>query len=115
MFDGDPQARAKDRDRDRAVYVVDAALRNGQITQQDRDLRVERARAAHTIGELETLTHDIASPPAPVPPTAVVPPPVAPWRADPRDPGSTPRSPVSPPTSTARHRPPPRPSPPAPG
>ena len=78
MFDGDPQARAKDRDRDRAVYVVDAALRNGQITQQDRDLRVERARAAHTIGELETLTHDIASPPVPLPPTAIVPPPVAP-------------------------------------
>ena len=94
MFDGDPQARAKDRDRDRAVYVVDAALRNGQITQQDRDLRVERARAAHTIGELETLTHDIASPPAPVPPTAVVPPPVAPVvttppAPNPYDPGST--------------------------
>jgi hypothetical protein len=78
VFDGDPQARAKDRDRDRAVYVVDAARRNGQITQQDRDLRVERARAAHTIGELETLTHDIASSPAPLPPTAVVPPPAAP-------------------------------------
>jgi len=73
VFDGDPQARAKDRDRDRAVYVVDAALRNGQITQQDRDLRVERARAAHTIGELETLTHDIASPPVPLPPTAAPP------------------------------------------
>ena len=78
MFDGDPQARAKDRDRDRAVYVVDAALRNGQISQQDRDLRVERARAAHTIGELDTLTHDIASPPTLVPATAVVPPPVPP-------------------------------------
>jgi hypothetical protein len=78
VFDGDPQARAKDRDRDRAVYVVDAALRNGQITQQDRDLRVERARAAHTIGELETLTHDVASSPAALPPTAVVPPPDSP-------------------------------------
>jgi hypothetical protein len=78
VFDGDPQARAKDRDRDRAVYVVDAALRNGQITQQDRDLRVERARAAHTIGELETLTHDLASSPAALPPTAVVPPPASP-------------------------------------
>ena len=92
MFDGDPQARAKDRDRDRAVYVVDAALRNGQISQQDRDLRVERARAAHTIGELETLTHDIASPPAPLPATAVVPPPpVAPvvTAPNPYDPGST--------------------------
>jgi hypothetical protein len=93
VFDGDPQARAKDRDRDRAVYVVDAALRNGQITQQDRDLRVDRARAAHTIGELDTLTHDIASPPAPVSAAAVVPPPpvapAAPTPPNPYDPGST--------------------------
>ena len=91
MFDGDPQARVKDRDRDRAVYVVDAALRNGQISQQDRDLRVERARAAHTIGELDVLTRDIAAPPAPVPPTAVVPPPApppAPAAPNPYDPGS---------------------------
>ena len=110
MFDGDPQARAKDRDRDRAVYVVDAALRNGQITQQDRDLRVERARAAHTIGELETLTHDIASAPAPLPPDRRR---AAPGGARPAPTDA--RSPVSPPTSTARHRPPRRPSPPAPG
>ncbi len=74
MFDGDPQARVKDRDRDRATYVIDAALRNGQITQQDRDLRVGQVRAAATIGELVGLTRDIAAPPAPVPPTAVVPP-----------------------------------------
>ena len=96
MFDGDPQARVKDRDRDRAVYVVDAALRNGQISQQDRDLRVERARAAHTIGELDALTRDIAARPAPVPATAVVPPPApaaastpAPPAPNPYDPGST--------------------------
>ncbi len=75
VFDGDPQARAKDRDRDRATYVIDAALRGGRITQQDRDLRVERASSAATIGELEALTRDLATPPAPVPPTAVVPPP----------------------------------------
>ena len=74
MFDGDPHDRAKDRDRDRAVYVIDAALRNGQITPQDRDLRVERARSAVTVGELGGLVRDIATPPAPVPPTAVVPP-----------------------------------------
>ena len=74
MFDGDPQARVKDRDRDRATYVIDAALRNGQITQQDRDLRVERVSAAATVGELAALTRDIAAPPAPVPATAVVPP-----------------------------------------
>jgi hypothetical protein len=74
VFDGDPQARVKDRDRDRATYVIDAALRNGQITQQDRDLRVDRVRAAATVGDLAGLTRDIAAPPAPVPPTAVVPP-----------------------------------------
>lgn len=94
MFDGDPQARAKDRDRDRAVYVVDAALRNRQITQQDRDLRVERARAAHTIGDLQALTRDIATPPAPLPPTALVPPPTppppgTPPAPNPYDPGAT--------------------------
>ncbi len=75
MFDGDPQARAKDRDRDSAIYVIDAALRNGQISAQDRDLRVERVRSAATVGELGSLVRDIATPPAPVPPTAVVPPP----------------------------------------
>ncbi len=74
MFDGDPQARVKDRDRDRATYVIDAALRNGQITQQDRDLRVERVRAAATVGELAALTRDVAAAPSPVPTTAVVPP-----------------------------------------
>jgi hypothetical protein len=88
VFVGDPQARVKDRDRDRAVYVVEAALRNGQISQQDRDLRVERARGAHTIGELDVLVRDIAAPPASVPPTAVVPPP-PPVTANPYDPGST--------------------------
>jgi hypothetical protein len=75
VFDGDPQARAKDRDRDQAVYVISAALRNGQISQQDHDLRVERVRASSTVGELDGLVRDIATaPPAPLPPTAVVPP-----------------------------------------
>ena len=74
MFDGDPQARVKDRDRDRAVYVIDAALRNGQISQADRDLRVERAHSAATTGELASLVGDIAAPPPLVPPTALVPP-----------------------------------------
>ncbi len=74
MFDGDPQARAKDRDRDRAVYVIAAAHRNGQISQQDHDLRVERVRSSTTVGELEGLVRDIATAPAPLPPTAVVPP-----------------------------------------
>ena len=77
MFDGDPQARVKDRDRDRATYVIDAALRGGQITRQDRDLRVERVRAAATAGELEALTRDLAAPAVPLPATAMVPPVIA--------------------------------------
>ncbi len=85
MFDGDPHDRAKDRDRDRAIYVIDAALRNGQITSQDRDLRVERARSAATVGELGSLVRDIATPPAPLPATAVVPP-VTAAPASPADP-----------------------------
>jgi Domain of unknown function (DUF1707) len=89
VFDGDPHERAKDRDRDRATYVIDAALRNGQITQQDRDLRAERVRSAATIGELASLTRDIATPPAPVPPTAVVPPARVPTPPDPYGPGSS--------------------------
>jgi hypothetical protein len=78
VFDGDPQARVKDRDRDRAIYVIDAALRNHQISQQDRDLRLERVRSASTVGELDLLVRDIAAAPAPPPATAIVPPPPAP-------------------------------------
>jgi hypothetical protein len=82
VFDGDPQARVKDRDRDRAIYVIDAALRNHQISQQDRDLRLERVRSASTVGELDLLVRDISATPAPPPATAIVPPPPAP-AADP--------------------------------
>lgn len=91
VFEGDPHERAKDRDRDRATYVIDAALRNGQITQQDRDLRSERVRSAVTVGELASLTRDIAAAPAAVPPTAVVPPAAAPTPTppDPYGPGSS--------------------------
>jgi Domain of unknown function (DUF1707) len=80
VFEGDPQARVRDRDRDRAVYVIEAALRNGQVTQQDRDLRVERVKASQTIGELEVLTRDLVATGVPVPLTAVVPPPADPIR-----------------------------------
>jgi hypothetical protein len=91
VFSGDPQARVKDRDRDRATYVVDAALRNQQITQQDRDLRVERIRSAATVGELEGIVRDIAAAPAPVPaapPPVVTPPAPTPAPADPYAPGA---------------------------
>jgi len=89
VFDGDLQARAKDRDRDRATYVIDAALRNHQISQQDRDLRVERVRSAATVGELDALVRDIAVAPAPPPATAIVPPVAAPAPAPAADPYAT--------------------------
>jgi hypothetical protein len=99
VFEGDLQARAKDRDRDRAVYVIAAALRNGQISQQDHDLRVERVRASSTIGELDGLVRDIATAPAPLPATAVVPPRVP---ASPTD-GTVPADLYGPPPS-AKHK-----------
>ncbi len=67
VFDGDPHERAKDRDRDGAAYVIDAALRNGRISQQDHDLRIERAKSAATVGELAVLVRDIAVAPEPQP------------------------------------------------
>jgi hypothetical protein len=63
VFDGDPQARVKDRDRDRATYVIEAALRNGQISQQDRDLRLERVTSSQTVGELDALVRDLGAVP----------------------------------------------------
>jgi len=73
VFEGDPQQRAKDRDKDAAVYVIAAALRGGRISQQDHDLRIERARSSATVGELAALVRDIENlPPASAPPAAPV-------------------------------------------
>ncbi|MEO6510730.1 MAG: DUF1707 domain-containing protein, partial [Nocardioides sp.] len=100
VFSGDPQARVKDRDRDRAVYVVDAALRNHQISQQDRDLRVERVRSAATVGELEGIVRDIVAAPTPVPTTAIVPPAPVPVATPAASPAATP-APTAAPTAPA--------------
>lgn len=58
--------RAKDADRDRYVEVIEAAYVDGQIGEQDRELRVSRALSAETLGELETLTRDLQNRPVPV-------------------------------------------------
>ncbi|NPD03508.1 DUF1707 domain-containing protein [Nocardioides sp. zg-1308] len=54
--------RAKDADRDRFVELIEAAYVDGQLGTEDRELRVSRALAAETLGELETLTHDLQRP-----------------------------------------------------
>ena len=55
--------RAKDEDRDRFVELIEAAYVDGQIGDQDRELRVSRALSAATLDELETLTRDLQRPP----------------------------------------------------
>ena len=49
----------KDGERERFVALIGAAYADGQIGEADRDLRLDRARAADTRDELETLTRDL--------------------------------------------------------
>jgi hypothetical protein len=69
-----PDQRARDKDRDAAIEVVEAAWADGQIIEADRDKRVEELLRAQTLGEIQMLTHDLQPPaaaPAPVPVEAV--------------------------------------------
>ena len=81
----DPNKKARDADRDAAIDVVEAAYVNGQITQADSELRVERLRQAGTVGEVQTMVRDLRPPEeepgvsrlaplAPQPPAGAVPP-----------------------------------------
>lgn len=71
--------RAKDADRERYVEVIEAAYVDGQLGDQDRDLRVSRALTAETLDELDALTRDLQN----QPPAVVVPPTPAPRVAAP--------------------------------
>ena len=51
--------RAKDADRDRYVEIIEAAYGDGQLGEQDRELRVSRALTAETLDELDALTRDL--------------------------------------------------------
>lgn len=51
--------RAKDADRDRYVEIIEAAYVDGQLGEQDRELRVSRALTAETLDELDALTRDL--------------------------------------------------------
>jgi len=75
--------RARDADRERYVEVIETAYVDGQLGDQDRELRISRALTAETLDELDGLTRDLQNQPAPVvvrptPPPVVVQPPSAP-------------------------------------
>ena len=53
---------ARDKDRDAAIKLVEAAWANGQIVEADRDKRVEELRRAETLTEVQMLTHDLQPP-----------------------------------------------------
>jgi Domain of unknown function (DUF1707) len=65
-----PDERARDKDRDAAIKLVEAARASGRIIEADRDKRVEELRRAQTLGEIQMLTNDLqssAGTPAPAP------------------------------------------------
>ncbi len=74
-----PDRRARDKDRDEAIELVEAAWADGQIVEADRDKRVEELLRAQTLSEVWMLTRDLqvpstpaqAVPPEPVPPDAM--------------------------------------------
>ncbi|WP_182525886.1 hypothetical protein [Nocardioides dongkuii] len=61
----DSDRRARDRDRDAAIRLVESAWADGQIIELDRDKRVEELHRAQMTREIAILVHDLA--PAPVP------------------------------------------------
>ncbi|RYC07207.1 DUF1707 SHOCT-like domain-containing protein [Nocardioides zhouii] len=58
--------RAKDADRDRYVDILESAYVDGQLGEQDRELRVGRALTAETLDELDALIRDLQNQPSPV-------------------------------------------------
>ncbi len=53
--------KARDADRDRAIDLVKAAWVEGQITEADRDLRVEKLLASTTVAQVHRLVTDLQS------------------------------------------------------
>lgn len=74
-----PDQRARDKDRDAAIEVVEAAWAEGQIVEADRDKRVEELLRAQTLAEVRMLVHDLQPPAqAPAPASAPAPEPAPP-------------------------------------
>ncbi|UPK76999.1 DUF1707 domain-containing protein [Nocardioidaceae bacterium SCSIO 66511] len=69
MSTREPSTRARDADRDRIVARLDEAFVDGQLSDEDRDLRVSQALSARTLGDLDALVGDLQSdePPATTP------------------------------------------------
>ena len=74
-----PEQRARDKDRDAAITMVEAAWADGQIVEADRDKRVEELGRAQTLGEIRMFTQgleptmsDAAPPTPPAPPASPV-------------------------------------------
>lgn len=65
------------------MYALDAAVRQGLITDADRELRAQRVKHAFTVGELTSLVgdlgHEAAAPPVGPPVVYGAPPPVLPF------------------------------------
>ncbi len=77
--------RAKDKDRDDAIRVIEDATARGQIIEADKDKRVQEVRAAGTVGEIELITRGLAAAPAVAAGVSADPPPVS----DPAPPATT--------------------------
>jgi hypothetical protein len=56
--------RASDSDRERVITLLGEAVSDGRLTLGEHSDRVERAYAARTLGELASLTTDLATPTA---------------------------------------------------
>jgi hypothetical protein len=54
--------RPRRRDRRRAQKLVDTAFAEDRLTAADRALRTQRIQAAHTRGDLATITRDLVAP-----------------------------------------------------
>jgi Domain of unknown function (DUF1707) len=54
-----PRTRAKDRDRQDACQILDNALNDGEITDQEHRERVSAATTAVTLGDLQALVDDL--------------------------------------------------------
>lgn len=62
MSRGDPMMRARDADREQVIAALDDAYADGQLSGADRELRVNRALEARTLGDLSVLTRDLQAP-----------------------------------------------------
>jgi len=96
-------ARAKDKDRDDAIRMINDAAARGQIIGADRDKRIQEVRSASTVGEIELITRGLAASAGAV--TSGVP------GAPPSEPTFTPYTPPTTPPVTEPS--PPAPTPPA--